>query len=148
MQKNKNNLQIDKMGVLAYFVNMAKKVRIKDIERIARLQCTRREAAAFLDIRVSTFDSLLRRDERVRDAWEKGQELGRIGLRRKQMRLASVNAPMAIFLGKNYLSQRDKITTEHTGAEGGPIQFTADNLDTEERNELRRLITRGSAVGS
>jgi hypothetical protein len=127
---------------------MAKRIHTKDIERIARLQCSRKEAAAFLGIRASQFDRLLRKDERVRAAWEKGQELGKISLRRKQMRLASVNAPMAIFLGKNILGQKDKITNEHTGAEGGAIEFNADHLNAEERNELRRLITRGSASSS
>jgi len=127
---------------------MAKSIKPKDVERIARLQCTRAEAAAFLGIRVSSFDRLLRNNERVKDAWERGKQMGRISLRRKQHRLAAVNAPMSIFLGKNYLGQQDKVTTEHTGADGGPIEFDATKLTSEERDALRRLITRGSAEGS
>lgn len=119
-------------------------VKTKDIEKMARLQCTMREAAAFLGIRVHQFKSLLARDEKARDAWERGLMMGRISLRRKQMRLAGGNASMAQFLGKNILGQRDVLTNEHTGDGGGPVEIDADKLTQEERNELRSLLTRSS----
>lgn len=68
--------------------------------------------------------------------------MGRVGLRRKQMRLADSNASMAIFLGKQMLGQKDVVTTEHTGADGGPVEIDASKLTQDERNELRELITR------
>lgn len=51
---------------------------------------------------------------------------------------------MSIFLGKQFLGQRDVSTTEHTGAEGGPIELDASELNQDERDELRKLITRSS----
>ncbi|MHA1859151.1 MAG: hypothetical protein ACTSUU_06870 [Candidatus Thorarchaeota archaeon] len=111
---------------------------------MARLQCTHREAAAFLGIRVHQFRSLLASDDRVKQAWERGLMMGRISLRRKQFRLAGANSSMSIFLGKQILGQRDVSTTEHTGADGGPIDFDASDLSQDERDELRTLLTRSS----
>lgn len=118
------------------------KVKTRDIEKMARLQCTHREAAAFLNIRVHQFKSLLAKDEKARDAWERGLMMGRIGLRRKQMRLAGANASMAQFLGKNILGQRDVMTNEHTGDGGGPVEIDASKLTQKERDELRSLLNR------
>ena len=42
----------------------------------------------------------------------KKREKGKISLRRAQFRLAEKSAAMAIFLGKNYLGQRDAVETE------------------------------------
>ena len=39
----------------------------------------------------------------------KGQSKGKVSLRRYQFKLAEKSAPMAIFLGKNYLGQKDNI---------------------------------------
>lgn len=117
-------------------------VKTKDVEAVGRLQCTRREAAAFLDIRVKQFDNLLRSNEAVRKAFERGKQLGKLSLRRKQLRLAGVNATMAIFLGKNILGQQDKSSVELTGEDGGPIEFDAASLNAEERNDLRRILTK------
>lgn len=113
------------------------------MEKVARLQCTAQEAAAFLDIRLSEFRRLLRDDERVRGAWERGQELGKVSLRRKQMTLARENAQMAIFLGKQMLRQKEISRTEHTGAEGERL-FDATRLTQKERDALRDLLARGS----
>lgn len=119
-------------------------VKTTEIEKLGRLQCTHREAAAFLDIRLHQFRRLLATDKDAREAWEKGLSLGRISIRRKQMRLGGSNANMAIFLGKQYLNQRDVATHEHTG--DGPLGggFDASKLTQEERDELRRLLARRS----
>lgn len=124
-------------------------VKLADVERLARLQCTHREAAGFLDMRVATFRQLIRKDSRVRDAWERGQQMGLVSLRRKQMGLASVNATMAIFLGKQYLGQRDVVTNEHTGADGGPIGLGVDlsKLSKAERDDLRSILGRATQSG-
>jgi len=120
-----------------------KDISLKDVRKLARLQCTRLEAAAFLGIRKQTFDRLIREDERVRDAWEQGKQLGKISLRRKQFKLADDSAPMAIFLGKQYLDQREIVTQEHSGRDGGPIEFDASELSQEERDQMRALVKRG-----
>ena len=64
--------------------------------------------------------------EEVRDAWERGQGRGRVSLRRIQYQLAEKgNAPMAIFLGKNLLGQRDRFDTEE---EGDPTKDAARRI--------------------
>ncbi len=123
------------------------RVKIKDIERVARLQCTHREAAAFLGIRVHQLRNLLAKDEKAGEAWERGLMMGRISLRRKQLTLAGGNSDMAKFLGKNILGQRDVFTNEHTGDGGGPVEIDASKLTQEERNELRALLTRSGKSG-
>jgi hypothetical protein len=123
-----------------------KRIRTKDVEKLASLGCTEREAAAFFEIRKTTFSSLLARDKRVANAWERGQQLGKISLRRKQSRLAGVNARMAIFLGKNILGQHEVITNRVTGE--SESSFDASKLTQKERDEIRRLITRGQRESS
>lgn len=119
-------------------------IKLKDITRLARLQCAHREAAGFLGIRVSQFRNLLKKNSRVAKAWEEGQQSGLVSLRRKQMTLASHNATMAIFLGKQYLGQRDVVTQEHTGADGGPIDFDLASLSRGDRDGLRAILTRAA----
>ncbi len=132
---------------------MAKhKIKLKDIVRIAALQCTYEEAGAFFSLSRSGFTNLLRRDPRAQLAWDQGKGSGKVSLRRKQSRLASDSAPMAIWLGKQYLGQEDKVVNEHTGKDGGPIE-TADMgaLNADERKSLRGYLTRvveGRSKGS
>lgn len=117
-------------------------VKTSEIEKLGRLQCTYREAAAFLDLRVHQFRKLIATDKDARDAWEKGLSLGRISIRRKQMRLGGSNANMAIFLGKQYLGQRDVVTNELTGDGASNGSFDASKLSQEDRDELRRILAR------
>lgn len=124
---------------------MAKKIRVKEIERLGRLKCTQTEAARALNISSKQFKEILQSDRRARDAWEGGQMNGNISLRRKQMRLASTSAPMAIFLGKQFLGQKDVVVSEHSGPGGGPIaSLNLGDLSETERKKLRSLLTRSS----
>lgn len=78
------------------------------VEKLASIFCTQEEIAAFLSVPLSTCQ---KRDE-FRKVYKKGLETAKISLRRKQFKLADKNATMAIFLGKNYLGQRDFKETE------------------------------------
>jgi hypothetical protein len=115
-------------------------IKLSDVRQCGKIQCTAREAAGFLGIRVSTFNKFLQDDPKVKEAWEQGKQLGRISLRRKQFRLAGQNATMAIFLGKQYLSQRDIQSHALTDGEGQPLDLSG--LSREERDQLRRLVAR------
>lgn len=128
-------------------VRSKRTIKSADVEQLGRLQCTVQEAAAFLDIRVTTMTQLLRTDKRIKRAWERGKQLGFISLRGKQMRLAGNNATMAIFLGKNYLGQRDISTHQLTGENGDPIDINVSRLDAGERNDLRKLLHRATRTG-
>lgn len=81
------------------------------IEALARIQCTHDEIAAALGVR----KDLLYADhnkEAFYTALERGGEVGKVSLRRTQFRLSKESATMAIWLGKQYLGQRDKPVEE------------------------------------
>ena len=80
-----------------------KEINYEMVEKLASIQCTQQEIATFLDLSVRT----LQRDEEFCRLYKKGQENGKMSLRRIQFKLAEKNTSMAIFLGKQYLGQRD-----------------------------------------
>jgi hypothetical protein len=84
------------------------------VEKLAGIQCTQQEIASFLGCSVDT----LQRDETFRGIYKKGQENGKMSLRRMQFKLAEKNTSMAIFLGKQYLGQKDVIEEQHNMKNG------------------------------
>lgn len=76
------------------------------LRELGRLQCTRDEAAASLQVGRTTLWRFLDKHSKARAAFEQGLEEGRIDLRRTQFQLAKTNATMAIFLGQNLLGQK------------------------------------------
>jgi hypothetical protein len=96
----------------------------KQINGLARIQCTQREAAAVLGVHRETFAKFLDTHEKAREAWEDGGETGKASLRRHQFKSAeSGNATMQIWLGKQWLDQKDKSENTMQGPNGGPIEF-------------------------
>lgn len=73
------------------------------VEKLASIQCTQQEIATFLGCHRDT----LLRDQKFCDIYKKGLENGKMSLRRIQFKLAEKNTSMAIFLGKQYLGQKD-----------------------------------------
>ena len=76
--------------------------------------CTQEEIATMFDCDVRT----LQRDEEFCRVFKKGKENGKMSLRRTQFKLAEKNPTMAIWLGKQYLGQRDNIEVEHNAQNG------------------------------
>jgi len=75
------------------------------IEKLALIQCTQMEIASILGVNVST----LKRDTEFCRIYKKGVDEGKMSLRRIQWKLADKgNTAMAIWLGKQYLGQKDK----------------------------------------
>lgn len=85
-------------------------IDLEALEKLAAMLCTHEEAAGYFDIARETFTRKLRQ-KRYRDVWERGQQKGRISIRRKQFQ-KNTDA-MLIWLGKQYLGQRD--TPENPG---------------------------------
>jgi len=92
---------------------------IKTIEGLAKIQCTQGEAAAVLGIDRTTLLAFLKRNPEARKRWEAGLESGKASLRRNQFKLSETNAAMAIWLGKQYLGQREPV--RHEGDEQAPL---------------------------
>ena len=57
-------------------------------------------------------------DDNFSGVYKKKSMVGKISLRRNQFKIAENNASMAIFLGKQYLGQRDNIEVEHNAQNG------------------------------
>lgn len=82
---------------------------VEEFEKLCGLQCTKEEIAAWFDFSEDTLENRLREEynECFSVVFAKKRGIGRTSLRRKQWKIADNNAAMAIFLGKNYLGQRD-----------------------------------------
>lgn len=88
--------------------------------------CTEEEIASFMGVTVET----LHRDENgiaFLECVKKGREKGKASLRANQFRLAKSNPTMAIWLGKQYLAQKD-IPNEDLGFnEDGTPRISGSN---------------------
>lgn len=87
-----------------------KQIDQKQFESLCGLQCTRDEICGWFDITDKTLDSWCKRTygEGFSAVFNKKRGNGKISLRRAQWRLAEKNATMAIWLGKQYLDQKDE----------------------------------------
>ena len=79
------------------------------IERLAGMMCTQEEIASYFDCDVRT----LQRDEEFCRVYKKGLDKGKMSLRRKQYTMSDTNVTMAIWLGKQYLGQTDKVESDN-----------------------------------
>lgn len=80
-------------------------------EQLCGLQCTLEEMEAFFNCDHKTIARWCRETyegKRFSQVFREKRQIGKISLRRKQLRLAERSAAMAIFLGKNYLGQKDE----------------------------------------
>ena len=100
------------------------------VEKLASIQCTQEEIANFLDISVRT----LQRDDEFCRIYKKGMDNGKMSLRRTQFKLAEKNTSMAIFLGKQYLGQRDVIETDNTH-EISKVEELLSKIEKEAKND-------------
>lgn len=89
-------------------------------ERLCEIQCTEEEIASVFRCSVDTIERWCKREygETFADAYKKYSAGGKSSLRRYQFELAKKNAAMAIFLGKQYLGQKDNVEYEDKEALG------------------------------
>ena len=108
-----------------------KEIDYTAVEKLASIQCTQEEIANFLGISVRT----LQRDEEFCRLYKKGMDNGKMSLRRTQFKIAEKgNASMAIFLGKQYLGQRDVIETDNTH-EINKVEELLSKIEKEAKND-------------
>lgn len=114
------------------------------IFQLAKLFCSQEEAAAVLGVSRRTFQNFLYEYEVATDAWEDGMQFAKVSLRRKQLALADKSAPVAIFLGKNYLGQRD-VQENHNLNVTAEQMSEADLMRIVEQAQTRVQIDRKHA---
>ena len=83
----------------------------KQFENLCGLQCTLLAICDFFDVEDDTLNSWCKKTygTTFSEVFKLKRGKGQISLRRMQWKLAEKNPTMAIFLGKQYLGQKDKI---------------------------------------
>lgn len=132
----------------------------QQFEKLCGLQCTKAEICAFLGVTDKTLESWCRRTYKAgfSEVFRQKRGIGKISLRRNQFRLSEKNANMAIWLGKQYLGQRDE-PPEPQQVQDGAIEIPASliapsffpvHLDILERGHLEYVESggRGSTKSS
>lgn len=94
----------------------------EEFEKLCALLCSEEEIASWFDVSVDTLCRWCKREYGVTFAeiYKTKSEKGRIALRRYQFKLAEKYPAMAIFLGKQYLGQRDNVDNTGGVDEGVP----------------------------
>ena len=96
------------------------------LDKYCAIQCTGEECAALLDMDYDTLNKCLKRDKKggFTEYFNKKSVIGKASLRRTQFKTAEAgNATMLIWLGKQWLGQRDN--DKDAGIqEGGQVGIT------------------------
>lgn len=98
------------------------------VRRLAGIMCTQQEIAACLGCSVDT----LERDEQFCGIYKEARETGKMSLRRMQWKLAEKSYAMAIFLGKQYLGQKDVV--ENQIANNGILEDLKEALNNAKKD--------------
>ena len=102
-----------------------KEIDWTNVEKLCGLQCLEEEIAQFCGVSVDTLSRACKREYRISFADYLAQKrgVGKIGLRRAQWQAAQKGNPaLLIWLGKQYLGQKDKSLHEMSGPDGKPIE--------------------------
>ena len=88
----------------------------KSFEGLCKLQCTKEEIAGFFDCSEDTIERFCQQTYKTTFAtiYKSKSQNGKISLRRSQFKLAETSSAMAIWLGKQYLGQRDVATADES----------------------------------
>jgi len=81
-----------------------------EFEKLCSIQCTKEEIAGFFNCSEDTIERWCGREYKASFAvvFSQKRGLGKISLRRSQFRMAETNPSMAIWLGKQYLGQKEQ----------------------------------------
>lgn len=91
-----------------------KEIDKTQFEKLCGMQCTLKEIAGFFDCSEDTIERWCKRTYNMTfaDTYKIHSASGLISLRRNQFELSKRSAAMAIWLGKQYLDQKDSIEVE------------------------------------
>lgn len=102
---------------------------VDQLRALGRIQATVEEAASVLRVSERTLQNFFAMHPDAKEAHEDGKREGLASLRRKQFDMAGKNAAMSIWLGKQYLGQREPVQQVETGAPGDFARLTDEELD-------------------
>lgn len=106
-----------------------KQIEIKwdEFDSLCALMCTLAEIADFFKCSEDTIERAVKREKKMlfADYFKKASSVGKRSIRRTQYEVAKKgNVPMLIWLGKQWLGQKDK--TEISGDDDKPIGLAYD----------------------
>ena len=107
----------------------------KFFESLCALQCTLQEIASAFECSEDTIERWCERTykRRFADVYREKRGRGKISIRRAQFKLAEKSAAMAIWLGKQYLGQKDQ-PDESADIEDADVFFEAAGLNGNEQD--------------
>nr|DAL31303.1 MAG TPA_asm: hypothetical protein [Caudoviricetes sp.] len=111
------------------------RINKKEFEKLCSLQCTLLEICDWFDVEDDTLNIWCRNTygKTFSEVFKVKRGTGQISLRRTQWQLAQKNPSMAIFLGKQYLGQTDKVQTTNSIVETPEIKVSV--IDNENLKE-------------
>ena len=116
------------------------KIDQKQFENLCALQCTLEEICGWFGVSDKTLNGWCKRtyNASFSEVFRQKRGKGMIAVRRAQWRLAEKNAAMAIWLGKQYLGQRDiveqtiAVDTVKDDELSASLKALADGLKSDE----------------
>ena len=101
----------------------------EQFKKLCAIQCTLGEISAWFKCSPDTIERWCKREFNMNyaEAYKIWSADGKISLRRTQFRMAEKSVPMAIWLGKQYLGQRDNMDMN--------VEATAASQEVEALNE-------------
>lgn len=102
----------------------------KEFEGLCALQCTQAEICSFFDCDHKTLTKWVKQEYHAdySQVYKEKAERGKISLRRWQFKQAEKSATMAIFLGKQYLGQTEK------------LEATVAEIDDDQRRAVTEFL--------
>lgn len=93
------------------------KIDKEQFEKLCSIQCTLTEIAGFFGCSIDTVEIWCKKTykQKFSEIYAQKRGIGRISLRRSQFRMAETNPTMAIWLGKQYLGQKEQKEIAITG---------------------------------
>ena len=88
------------------------KINKEEFEKLCAMQCTEVEIAEFFNCTDDTINGWCKREygETFSETYKKKSAKGRVSLRRMQFQMAETNPTLLIWLGKQWLNQRERQT--------------------------------------
>ena len=102
---------------------------IDTIRKLGKIQATVEEVASFLNVSERTLQNFFAMYPDAKEAHEDGKRQGLTSLRRMQFQMAASKPGMAIWLGKQYLGQREPVQQIETGGPGDFARMSDAELD-------------------
>lgn len=109
----------------------------KQFEKLCFMQCTKEEIAGFFDCSEDTIEKYCKRTygETFTAVFKQKRQAGKISLRRSQWKLAEKNVTMAIWLGKQYLGQREQQEIQITRSDDETIREMSEYFEHKNNEE-------------